>query len=67
MYVDAYLGKYNAGNVGQIQGPRKKLFEKTVGTPAFDNLLASMKQVAKEHSDASLAQVAINYCRAKNT
>jgi len=60
-------GKYDADTVNQIQGPRKSLFKKTVGKPEFKNLMASMKTVASEHGNANLAQVAINYCRSKNT
>ena len=59
-------GKYNTDSVKEIQGPRKKLFQKTVGTPEFDNLMASMKQVAASHGN-NLPQVAINWCRAKGT
>lgn len=60
-------GKYNTENVDKIQGPRKQLFKNTVGKSDFQDLLASMKAVAEEHTNANLAQVAINYCRAKNT
>ena len=60
-------GKYTQDNVDNITGPRKQLFKKTVGKPDFANLLSAMKTVANEHSGANLAQVAINYCRAKNT
>lgn len=60
-------GKYTAENVDKIQGPRKGLFKKTVGTPEFENLIESMKVVAKEHSNANLPQVAINYARAHQT
>lgn len=60
-------GKYTVDNVDKIQGPRKTLFKKTVGTPEFDNLLASMKAVAKEHPNANLPQVAINYARVHQT
>ena len=39
-----------------------------MGTPEFENLLASMKIVASGRGDdTNLAQVAINYNRAKNT
>lgn len=60
-------GKYNVDNVDKIQGPRKGLFKKTVENPEFDNLLASMGTIAKEHPDANLPQVAINYARAHGT
>lgn len=61
-------GKYDVDNVNQIQGPRKSLFQKTVGKSEFKNLLDSMKTIARDHgNDVNLAQVAINYCRAKNT
>jgi pyridoxine 4-dehydrogenase len=60
-------GKYSSHNVDQISGPRKALFKKTVSKPEFESLLRSMEMVANEHGDATLAQVAINYCRAKNT
>lgn len=67
MALGLLTGKYNADNVGQIQGPRSKLFAKTVGTPEFDNLLAVMKTVASAHPNANLPQVAINWTRAKGT
>eukprot|EP00980_Cylindrotheca_fusiformis_P018615 scaffold6175_cov86-Cylindrotheca_fusiformis.AAC.2 len=60
-------GKYSSENVDKIQGPRKGLFKKTVGTLEFKNLLASMKAIAKEHPNADLPQVAINYARAHQT
>jgi pyridoxine 4-dehydrogenase len=61
-------GKYTSENVDTISGPRKKLFQKTVSKPEFENLLRSMQLVANAHGDdTTLAQVAINYCRAKNT
>ena len=60
-------GKYNKDNVNDIQGPRKQLFSKSVGTPEFENLINSMKQVAESHPNANLPQVAINWCIAKGT
>jgi pyridoxine 4-dehydrogenase len=70
MALGLLTGKYTADNVKDIQGPRKGLFEKTIGTPEFDNLLSAMKQVASNHhgeNNANLPQVAINWCRAKGT
>ena len=60
-------GKYTQDNVEDIKGPRKQLFKNTIGKQEFTNLLSVMKTVASEHNGANLAQVAINYCRAKNT
>jgi pyridoxine 4-dehydrogenase len=68
MALGLLTGKYDTETVKDIVGPRKQLFQKTVGTPEFDNLLASMKQVASHHGEtANLPQVAINWCRAKGT
>jgi pyridoxine 4-dehydrogenase len=68
MALGLLTGKYNSETVNQIQGPRKGLFKKTVGTPEFENLLAGMKVVADSHGEnANLPQVAINWCRAKGT
>lgn len=50
------------------QGPRKGLFKNLKTTPDYDNLLATMKDVASGHSnDTTLSQVALNWTRAKNT
>jgi pyridoxine 4-dehydrogenase len=61
-------GKYaSVESVQTIKGPRKGLFEKTVQDPKFQNVLTTMKQVASNHDNANLAQVAINWCRAMGT
>jgi len=62
-------GKYiSKPSVKQIAGPRKKLFEKAIDNPEFEKLLLTMKEVASNHGDnANVAQVAINWCRAKGT
>ena len=51
------------------QGPRKGLFEKLQETPDYANLLQAMDQVAAGHgrNDATKAQVAINWARAKGS
>jgi pyridoxine 4-dehydrogenase len=49
------------------QGPRKAVFQALKSTPDYDNLLATMKDVASGHGDASLSQVALNWGRAKNS
>jgi pyridoxine 4-dehydrogenase len=49
-------------------GPRKAVFQALKTTPDYDNLLASMKDVASGHGDAcTLSQVALNWGRAKNS
>lgn len=62
-------GKYNADNVKTITGPRQKLFEKSVANPQYTRILDAMKDVANGHSNvnASIPQVAINWCIAKGT
>lgn len=61
-------GKYtDLDSVQQVSGPRKKLYEKTVQNPRFQTLLETMKQVASNRDNATVAQVAINWCRAKGT
>jgi pyridoxine 4-dehydrogenase len=49
------------------QGPRQALFKALKTTPDYDNLLATMKDVAAGHGDATLSQVALNWGRAKNS
>ena len=60
-------GKYTKDNMPQ--GPRKGLFEKLQETPDYANLLQAMDQVAAGHgrNDATKAQVAINWARAKGS
>jgi pyridoxine 4-dehydrogenase len=58
-------GKYTLG--APPQGPRKKIYEKLLTTPDYENLLATMKDVAEGHKGATLAQVALNWARAKNS
>jgi pyridoxine 4-dehydrogenase len=62
-------GKYQSeSSLEQVAGPRKKLFKKTISNPEFQKLLSTMEKVASNHGkDANLAQVAINWCRAKGT
>ena len=48
-------------------GPRKSLYEKLLTTPDYENLLTTMIEVGKAHNDASPAQVAINWTRAKGS
>jgi pyridoxine 4-dehydrogenase len=43
MALGLLTGKYTAENVKGIQGPCQGIFEKTIGTPEFDNLLSAMK------------------------
>ena len=59
-------GKYTSES--PPQGPRKKVFEQLQTTPDYNNLLAVMDQVAANHgADATKAQVAINWARAKGS
>lgn len=58
-------GKYTKEN--PPQGPRQKIYEKLLTTPDYANLLATMKEVASGHGDATPSQVALNWARAKNT
>ena len=58
-------GKYNESNLPA--GPRRGLFKQLLSTPDYENLLATMKQIASNHNDAKLSQVAINWTRAKGT
>jgi pyridoxine 4-dehydrogenase len=62
-------GKYGPDNVGTINGPRRKLFEKSVADPKFARIVGAMREVADGHSDvnAQIPQVAINWCIAKGT
>ncbi|KAG7336978.1 aldo/keto reductase family protein [Nitzschia inconspicua] len=61
-------GKYtDVGSLQQVSGPRKALFDKTLENPQFQTLLDTMKQVASNHDNANVAQVAINWCRTKGT
>ena len=61
-------GKYRtAESIKQISGPRKQLFGATIDNPEFQRLLSTMDKVAANHDGANLAQVAINWCRAKGT
>jgi pyridoxine 4-dehydrogenase len=49
-------------------GPRKAVFQALKQTPDYDNLLATMKDVASGHGDGTtLSQVALNWGRAKNS
>jgi len=58
-------GKYNADNLPE--GPRQTIFKQLLSTPDYENLLATIKQVADKHDDATMSQVAINWTRAKGT
>lgn len=61
-------GKYRTvEDLNRVAGPRKKLFAGVVDNPKFQTLLSAMEQVASNHDTANLAQVAINWCRAKGT
>ena len=66
-------GKYrDTETVQSISGPRKQLFEKVVENPQFGKVLDVMTTIADAHSTktqqkVTLAQVAINWCRAKGT
>lgn len=62
-------GKYiDTASVEQkVKGPRKALFRKSVELPEFRTLIETMQQVANSHPNANVAQVALNYCRAKGT
>ena len=60
-----YLSKPSLKGLG---GARKKLFKNTIEQPEFEKLLLTMEKVAANHgNNANLAQVAINWCRAKGT
>jgi pyridoxine 4-dehydrogenase len=69
MALGLLAGKYRTvGSLQQIAGPRKKIFKDTVEDPKFQNLLKIMEQISSNHGDKSnIAQVAINWCRAKGT
>lgn len=58
-------GKYTVNN--KPSGPRKKLYDDLLTTPDYEQLLAVMKDVAADHSNANLPQVALNWARAKGT
>ena len=60
-------GKYSVEN--PPSGPRKSLFQSLQSTPDYDNLLATMKDIASVHGSAKVtpSQVALNWTRAKNT
>ena len=62
-------GKYDAESAKKIRGPRREIFGKMLPDPQYRDLLISMHEVAKSHSsvEATLPQVAINWCRAKGT
>jgi pyridoxine 4-dehydrogenase len=62
-------GKYTDSTSVQqkVKGPRKALFQKSVERPEFVNLIKTMEQVADNHPNANVPQVALNYCRAKGT
>ena len=62
-------GKYlSKASVKQLGGPRKKIFKDVIGNPEVEKLLLTMEKVATNHgNNASIAQVAINWCRAKGT
>lgn len=53
------------------RGPRKAIYEQLLTTPDYENLLATMKDVAAGHDDdgeaTTLSQVALNWARAKKT
>jgi len=56
-------GKYGPENYPT--GPRSKLAEKLFSNPSSSKLFEVMKEVGKNHNDASLSQVAINWTIAK--
>lgn len=58
-------GKYTREN--PPQGPRKSIYEKLMSTPDYENLIATMKDVASAHGNATPSEVALNWARAKNT
>lgn len=58
-------GKYSSEKLPS--GPRQVLGKQLFQTPDFDNLVTTMKQIASQHSDATVSQVAINWTRAKGT
>jgi len=61
-------GKYSSKeSVQEVSGPRKAIFEKTIQNPKFHTLLETMRQIAASHDKTNVAQVAINWCRAKGT
>merc|ERR1712194_928356 len=62
-------GKYQSeSSLEKVVGPRKKLFKESINNPEFKKLLSTMKDVASNHgTSANVAQVAINWRRAKGT
>ena len=58
-------GKYSQEKLPS--GPRNALGKQLFQTSDFDNLVDTMKQVASQHSGATVSQVAINWTRAKGT
>lgn len=59
-------GKYRGAD-NKPSGPRRKVYEQLRSTPDYENLLATMQEVADNHSGASQAQVALNWARAQGT
>ena len=58
-------GKYSGDKLPN--GPRQVLGKQLFQTSDFDNLVTAMKEVASQHSHATVSQVAINWSRAKGT
>lgn len=58
-------GKYTPEN--KPSGPRKIIYDQLTTTADYNNLLATMKDVASGHKDATQAQVALNWARAKGS
>jgi len=59
-------GKYTADQ--PPSGPRKRVFEKLLTTPDYQNLLQTMNEVADGHgTNIPISQVALNWARAKQT
>lgn len=66
MALGFLTGKYTSTSDAP-KGPRKSLYKKLLGTPDYENLLATMKDVAAGHQGATVPQVALNWTRAKGT
>ncbi|KAL7550315.1 hypothetical protein ACHAWF_013554, partial [Thalassiosira exigua] len=58
-------GKYSKEKLPS--GPRANIGKDLYEDAAYDNLLAAMKEIAGNHNDAALSQVALNWAIAKGT
>mmetsp|Transcript_32032 Transcript_32032/g.48985 ORF Transcript_32032/g.48985 Transcript_32032/m.48985 type:complete len:284 (+) Transcript_32032:381-1232(+) len=58
-------GKYNRDNLPS--GPRNQLGKSLFESQSYDTLLKTMEDIANNHDNASVSQVAINWARAKGS